>query len=186
MVKSDSRFLSMFKMDESVHHVNDVEYTMCWLWLAWNSPQTFFHVVLQIAVGVILKYNLGFHGELSQALGIVVVVLICLFVAAFAWSWGPLSWLIPSEIFPMEIRASGFSMCVATNLFWTFAIGQSLLTLFCIMKYGIFFFFGAWVALMTLFAYLLYPETKNVPIEQVVQLFRNHWFWKRIVPVEED
>lgn len=46
-------------------------------------------------------------------------------------------------------------------------------------------FFAAWEVVMTLFVYLFVPETKNVPIEEVVHIWRNHWFWKRIVPEED-
>ncbi|KAG6423685.1 hypothetical protein SASPL_114087 [Salvia splendens] len=34
------------------------------------------------------------------------IVFICIFVGGFGWSWGPLAWLVPSEIFRLEIRMS--------------------------------------------------------------------------------
>ncbi|TQD99025.1 hypothetical protein C1H46_015392 [Malus baccata] len=46
---------------------------------------------------------------------------------------------------------------------------------------GIFFFFGGWVAVMTVFVYLFLPETKNVPIEKMESVWQEHWFWRRIV-----
>ncbi|KAM1269524.1 hypothetical protein ACFX13_001772 [Malus domestica] len=48
-------------------------------------------------------------------------------------------------------------------------------------KAGIFFFFGCWVAVMTVFVYLFLPETKNVPIEKMEIVWQEHWFWRRIV-----
>lgn len=142
--------------------------------------------ILQVLVGIILRYNLGQHNDLSKGLGIFVVVLICVFVSAFAWSWGPILWLIPSEIFPMEVRSAGQSLAIATNLVFTFAIGQSLLTMLCVFEYGLFFFFAGWVFLMTVFVGLLMPETKGVPIEDIAPLFRNHWIWKRLIPPKPD
>ncbi|KAK4385165.1 Hexose carrier protein HEX6 [Sesamum angolense] len=55
---------------------------------------------------------------------------------------------------------------------------------FCIFMgsvgmYASFFFFGVWVALMTVFVYLLLPETKNIPIEKMDTVWRKHNFWKR-------
>jgi hypothetical protein len=38
---------------------------------------------------------------------------------------------------------------------------------------------------MTAFVYLLLPETKGVPIEQVEKVWREHWFWRRVVSQEE-
>ena len=31
----------------------------------------------------------------------------------------------------------------------------------------------------TLFVIFLFPETKGIPIEEVPNIFRNHWFWRR-------
>nr|GMD75341.1 sugar carrier protein A-like [Ipomoea batatas] len=60
--------------------------------------------------------------------------------------------------------------------------GQSFLSLLCAFKYGIFVFFAGWVAAMTLFVCLFLPETKGVPIEETIFLWRKHWFWKKIIP----
>ncbi len=33
----------------------------------------------------------------------------------------------------------------------------------------------------TLFVYFLFPETKGIPIEEVPNIFKRHWYWKRFV-----
>ncbi|XP_052199442.1 sugar carrier protein A-like [Diospyros lotus] len=139
-------------------------------------------IVCQVTVAIILGFKFGSDKELSKGLSILVVVVICLFVAAFGWSWGPLGWTVPSEIFPLEIRSAGQSITVAVNLFFTFVIGQSFLSLLCAFKFGIFLFFAGWITVMTVFVYLFLPETKGVPIEAMIFLWRKHWFWKRVVP----
>lgn len=139
--------------------------------------------VSQMLIGGIMARNLSDHSSsgMSQGYGIVVLILICIYVAGFALSWGPLGWLVTSEIFPLEIRSAAQSITVAVGFLFTFLVGQTFLTMLCHFKAGIFFFFGGWVALMTLFVYLLLPETKNVPIEKMQQIWRDHWFWKKIV-----
>ncbi|XP_047327029.1 sugar transport protein 7 [Impatiens glandulifera] len=139
-------------------------------------------IICQVIVAVILGVEFRSNKELSKGFSILVVVVICLFVAAFGWSWGPLGWTVPSEIFPLEIRSAGQSITVAVNLFFTFVIGQSFLSLLCALKFGIFLFFAGWIVLMTVFVWFFLPETKGVPIEEMVFLWRKHWFWKRIVP----
>ncbi|KAG6418494.1 hypothetical protein SASPL_120698 [Salvia splendens] len=139
--------------------------------------------VCQIGVGGIMVAKLGDHNELSKGLAYLVLGLVSLYVAGFGVSWGPLGWLIPSEIFPMEIRSAGQSVTVAVNFFFTFVVGQTFLAMMCRLKAGLFFFFGGWVALMTLFVYFLLPETKNIPIEQMEGIWKEHWFWRRIVVV---
>ncbi|XWS51576.1 hypothetical protein CRYUN_Cryun12cG0188600 [Craigia yunnanensis] len=137
--------------------------------------------VTQITIGGILAALLGDHGGVSKGYAYLVLALICVYVAGFAWSWGPLGWLVPSEIFPLEIRSAGQSITVAVGFLFTFLIAQTFLAMLCHFKSGIFFFFGGWVALMTAFVYFFLPETKNVPIEQMEKVWREHWFWKRFV-----
>lgn len=136
----------------------------------------------QVMIAIIL--GLKFQGEdkLSTGYSVLVVVIICLFVIAFGWSWGPLGWTVPSEIFPLETRSAGQSITVAVNLLFTFIIAQSFLSLLCTFKYGIFLFFAGWITIMTVFVYFFLPETKGVPIEEMVFVWRKHWLWKRMVP----
>ncbi|XVF08499.1 hypothetical protein REPUB_Repub07fG0008500 [Reevesia pubescens] len=135
----------------------------------------------QVTIGGLMTALLGDHGGLSKESAYLVLVLICIYVSGFGLSWGPLGWLIPSEIFPLEIRSAGQSITVAVSFFFCFLIGQTFLAMLCHLKSGIFFFFGGWVALMTTFVYFLLPETKNVPIEKMEKVWKEHWFWKRIL-----
>ncbi|KAM1301410.1 hypothetical protein EV1_012535 [Malus domestica] len=135
----------------------------------------------QLVIGIVLAFKVKDHSNnLSYGLAIVVVVMVCAFVSAFAWSWGPLGWLIPSETFPLETRSAGQSVTVCMNMLCCFLIGQVFLLMLCSMKYGVFLFFSAWVLVMSLFVLFLVPETKNVPIEEMTErVWKQHWFWKR-------
>ncbi|XP_017248708.1 hexose carrier protein HEX6 isoform X1 [Daucus carota subsp. sativus] len=137
--------------------------------------------VSQIMVGAVLAAKLGDAGGISKGWSYIVLILICMYVAGFGWSWGPLGWLVPSEIFPLEIRSAGQSITVAVGFLFTFIIAQTFLAMLCHFKSGIFFFFGGWVLVMTLFVHFLLPETKNVPIEQMERVWQGHWFWKNAV-----
>ncbi|KAJ8617525.1 hypothetical protein MRB53_013711 [Persea americana] len=139
-------------------------------------------IICQIIVAIILGLKFGNDRELSKDYSILVVFAICLFVAAFGWSWGPLGWTVPSEIFPLETRSAGQSITVSVNLFFTFVIAQAFLSLLCTFKFGIFLFFAGWITIMTIFVFIFLPETKGIPIEEMVLLWRKHWFWKKIMP----
>ncbi|KAK3122853.1 hypothetical protein QOZ80_8AG0619270 [Eleusine coracana subsp. coracana] len=63
----------------------------------------------------------------------------------------------------------------------TFIIGQSFLTMLCHLKFGLFYFFAAWMLVMTTFIALFLPETKGVAIEEMQQVWSRHWFWGKYV-----
>mmetsp|Transcript_28770 Transcript_28770/g.63386 ORF Transcript_28770/g.63386 Transcript_28770/m.63386 type:complete len:544 (+) Transcript_28770:163-1794(+) len=125
------------------------------------------------------------YGEkLPESWGAGILFCICMFVAGFAWSWGPLGWLVPSEIQPLEVRSAGLSISVCVNFLMSFLIGQSFNSMLCAMQYGVFLFFGMFVLIMTIFVTLCLPETKGVPIEEVDQLFAKHWLWGKVLAEE--
>ncbi|KAK4489401.1 hypothetical protein RD792_005210 [Penstemon davidsonii] len=142
--------------------------------------------VTQIVIGGIMAGKLGDHGALSKGYGVLVLVMLCLNVAGFGLSWGPLGWLVPSEIFPLEIRSAAQSINVAVGFLTTFIVSQTFLVMLCHFKSALFFFFGGWVAVMTVFVYVLLPETKDVPIEKMGKIWEEHSFWKRFVGDDQE
>lgn len=116
----------------------------------------------------------------SHAVPLIVLILICIYVSGFAWSWGPLGWLIPSEIYQLEVRTSGYFCAVAMNMVCTFVIGQFFLSALCRFRSGLFFFFAVMNVIMGLFAIFFLPETRGVPIEDMAeQRWKKHWHWKK-------
>ncbi|CAL0300754.1 unnamed protein product [Lupinus luteus] len=136
--------------------------------------------VSQMIIAIVLGLKVQDYSQnLSKGFAMLVVIMVCTFVASFAWSWGPLGWLIPSETFPLEARSAGQSVTVFVNMLFTFIIAQAFLSMMCHMKFGIFLFFSAWVFVMGLFTMFLIPETKNIPIEDMNEkVWGQHWFWK--------
>ncbi|RYE18540.1 MAG: hypothetical protein EOP45_13980, partial [Sphingobacteriaceae bacterium] len=96
-------------------------------------------------------------------------------------SWGPLGWLFPTEIQTLQTRGVGLSLASFFNVLFSFLFGQAAFSMLCSMKSGLFFFFAGCVAVITIIVYLLFPETKKIPIEQSPKVFRQHPFWKRFI-----
>ncbi|KAL6191161.1 hypothetical protein ACLB2K_037552 [Fragaria x ananassa] len=140
----------------------------------------------QVVIAIILGIKVKDHNDdLQKGFAVLVVIMICTFVSAFAWSWGPLGWLIPSETFPLETRSAGQSVTVCTNLLFTFVIAQAFLSMLCHFKFGIFLFFAGWVLIMSIFVLFLVPETKNIPIEEMTErVWRQHWLWKKYIDAD--
>ncbi|GKV17541.1 hypothetical protein SLEP1_g28032 [Rubroshorea leprosula] len=140
-----------------------------------------------IALGAIFTALFGDYGGLAKGYAYLILVLVCLYVSGFYLSWGPLGFLVPSEIYPLEIRSAGQSITASVFSLLNFIIGQTFLAMLCHFKSGVFFFLAGWLAVMTAFVHFLLPETKKVPIEKMELVWREHWFWKRFAgEVDED
>ncbi|KAF4351457.1 hypothetical protein F8388_024789 [Cannabis sativa] len=166
--------------------------TSCCLSTGPNSPSQLTGINVIMFYAPVLFKTLGFGDNaslISSAITGVVNVLATIVsivsvdrfgrriaVAAFAWSWGPLGWLVPSEICPLEIRSAAQAINVSVNMFFTFIIAQVFLSMLCHMKFGLFFFFAGFVIIMTVFIYFFLPETKNLPIEEMNRVWKAHWF----------
>lgn len=133
-----------------------------------------------VIVGALINVNFVSPGNTHMAASI--VAFICIYVAGFSWSWGPLAWLVPSEIHAMETRAAGMGISTFTNFIFTFLIGQTFLTMLCTMTWGVFIFFAGFVIAMSFFVALCVPETKGIPVEEVHEIIsKKHWLWSKVV-----
>lgn len=103
---------------------------------------------------------------------IVIVVFVCIFIAAFAVSMGPIQWIYCAEIFPLTKRAIGTSL--TTTAHWLANLVVSLLTpyLFFSISFGIYIIFSILCAIISISVYLFYPETRGVSLEHMDELFR--------------
>ncbi|KAJ6904399.1 sugar transport protein 14 [Populus alba x Populus x berolinensis] len=80
-----------------------------------------------VALAVTLALEFGQGETLSKATSVFLVVIICLFCFAYGRSWGPLGWLVPCELFPLETRSAGRSIVVCLNMIFT-AIDSTMLS----------------------------------------------------------
>ncbi|CAN1812374.1 Sugar transport protein MST3 [Linum perenne] len=152
----------------------------------WGRRKLFLEGGIQMIICQVVVAILAGVGAMSTGMAAALVFFVCGFVAAFAWSWGPLGWLVPSEVCPLEIRSAGQAINTGVNMLFTFIIGQFFLSMLCGLKYGLFFFFAAFVVVMSVFICFFLPETKNVPIEDMGGVLSSHWYWKRYYVVDSD
>jgi len=90
------------------------------------------------------------------------------YIGSFAVSFGPIGWLMISEIFPLRIR--GVAMSLATATIWGVNM-LVVLTFIPLVKLlqpgGLFFVYGFFCFLSLLFVYFLVPETKKITLERI-------------------
>ncbi|GAA6064442.1 hypothetical protein JCM10212_000141 [Sporobolomyces blumeae] len=117
--------------------------------------------------------------ESNQASQKVLVAFVCLFIAHFAATWGPLAWVVTSEIYPQTTRGKQMSMSTASNWLLNFAIGYA--TPYLVddkpgsagLKTNVFWIWGGFCVIAFAFVFLFVPETKGLSLEQVDILYRN-------------
>ncbi len=148
--------------------------------VAINTVDKFGRKPLQIAGAVIMAVAmiaLGFV-FLSMNLGIAALLFMILFMAGFSFSWGPVVWVLLSEMFPNKIRAKAMSVAVAvqwmTNYLvsWTFPMLDKSTFLTGLFHHGFaYWFYGVMAILAALFMWKIVPETKGKTLEQLEKLW---------------
>ncbi|PCH44363.1 MFS monosaccharide transporter [Wolfiporia cocos MD-104 SS10] len=107
------------------------------------------------------------------------IALVCIYIAAFASTWGPIAWIVVGEIFPLNVRAKAMSMSVASNWLWNWAIAYATPYLVdsgagnADLQSKVFFIWGATCAGAGIFTYFCIPETKGLSLEQIDLLYLN-------------
>ncbi|XP_006812575.1 solute carrier family 2, facilitated glucose transporter member 12-like [Saccoglossus kowalevskii] len=104
----------------------------------------------------------------SQAAKYVALISLMLYVAAYSIGFGPVTWILLSEIFPSGIRGRATSFATVVN--WGTNLVISLTFLNLVNGLGIswtFILYGFICAASIVFVYLFVPETKNRSLEQV-------------------
>lgn len=112
--------------------------------------------------------SIGFLFQAGYREGPPLVAMMCLFVACFAFSMGPIKWVVMSEIFPTRIR--GRAVAIATLAVWVtdgvynqiFPMARNSLGMA-----GSFFIFAAVLIPQFFFIWKVMPETKGRSLEQI-------------------
>ena len=96
-----------------------------------------------------------------------------LYIICFAFSLGAILWLVVSEIFPLEVRATAMGIAVFSCWFWNFVVSSTFLTL--LNQLGpsqTFFLYAMMCVLGFVFCYYKVPETSGVTLEQIEENIR--------------
>ena len=115
----------------------------------------------------------------SESVGIFALICMLVYVASFAMSWGPVTWVLLSEIFPNKIRGRAMAIAVAAQwisnylVSWTFPMMDKNTDLIEKFNHG----FSYWIyGLMSLLAMFLVwkfvPETKGKTLEEMENVWK--------------
>ena len=125
---------------------------------------------------VITLFSLGlcfhFQNKLGNLFTLLTITTMFLFIGSFAVSFGPLSWLIISEIFPLKFRGLGMSIGAFSVWTATTIVNYSFLTVVdALTLAGTFWVFAIMGIISGVWGYFFIPETKGKSLEYI----EDHW-----------
>lgn len=121
-------------------------------------------------IGTGLAFYMG--SNLGANLKYIALVTILLYNSSFAFSLGPLGWLIISEVFPLKVRGAGMSLGALSNWFFNAVVAFTFLKLVNIFSpAGAFWIYAAVGIAAIVWGYHYIPETKGKSLEQI----EDHW-----------
>jgi SP family xylose:H+ symportor-like MFS transporter len=110
--------------------------------------------------------------------GVMALIFMLSYIAFFAMSWGPVTWVLLSEIFPNSVRGA---MSIAVAAQWianwlvslTFPIMNDNHWLTSLFNHGFsYWIYGVMGILAALFVWKLVPETKGKTLEEIEKIWK--------------
>jgi len=121
-----------------------------------------------MAIGMFGVAGLAFANIISMS----TLVFIIIYTASFMMSWGPICWVLISEIFPNKIRGQAVAIAVAAQWAANYFISSTypmMMEYSGGMTYG---FYGLMSVLSAIFVWKWVPETKGKTLEQMEDLWK--------------
>ncbi len=138
-----------------------------------RKPLQIIGALVMAASMIALGADLMLHDK-----GTLALVCMLVYIAGFAVSWGPVTWVLLSEIFPNQIRGKAMAVAVAAQWIANYAVSST----FPILKDSPYlkaqfdggfpyFVYGVMGILAALFMWKFVPETKGRTLEQMEALW---------------
>lgn len=117
---------------------------------------------------VVLAYS--FHAPAAFGAGPGVVATICLmvYITCFAFSMGPIAWILVSEVFPLRVRGRGVAAASLGSGAANFLVSMTFLSLIKAAGSALtFLIYAGFCVLTVLFVRFMVPETRGRELETI-------------------
>src|ERR1700723_179534 len=117
---------------------------------------------------LVLSYAFHNQASLGASMGIVATACLMVYITCFAFSMGPIAWIIVAEVFPLRLRGRGVAAATLGSGISNFIVSLTFLSLiksagntltFCI--------YAAFCILPLFFVRFVMPETKGCELESI-------------------
>ncbi len=133
-----------------------------------RKPLLYVGISGMTAALLVLSFCFHQHAELGPSLGKIATACLMFFITCYAFSIGPIAWILVSEVFPLRVRGRG--VAAATLSFGTSNFLVSLTFLSLIKAAGTsltLIIYGAFCILTLFFVAFVIPETKGRELESI-------------------
>ncbi|KAK4648044.1 glucose transporter [Podospora bellae-mahoneyi] len=135
------------------------------------------------------------NGSNSETQSRILIIFVAIYIFFFAASWGPVVWVVTSEIYPLKVRAKSMSVSTAAN--WLLNFGIAYGTPYMVdtnriegsrsidLGSRIFFLWGAFCILSIAFVWFMVYETSKISLEQIDEMYErvdHAWNSRRFEP----
>ena len=107
-----------------------------------------------------------------DVIGVAALVFIIIYTASFMMSWGPITWVLISEIFPNTIRGQAVAIAVAAQWISNFVVSSTFPSLSEWSTGGAYLIYAVFSLLSAVFVLKMVPETKGKTLEDMSRLWR--------------
>ncbi|XP_067826101.1 solute carrier family 2, facilitated glucose transporter member 6 [Heptranchias perlo] len=115
-----------------------------------------------------------FQHKMSHWLTVIPLISVMLYIFGYALGWGPITWLLMSEILPIKVRGLASGLCVVVSWIVAFFLTDQFLAAKHTFGLAVPFLFFAVISLLSIiFTAVCIPETKGKTLEQIEDEFRN-------------
>lgn len=105
-------------------------------------------------------------------IGVGALVFIIIYTASFMMSWGPICWVLISEIFPNTIRSQAVAIAVSTQWISNFLVSSTFPSLSEWSVGGTYLIYAIMSLLSAVFVWKFVPETKGKSLEEMSRLWK--------------
>jgi len=123
------------------------------------------------AIGLLVYFAAGTLAT-DKVMGMSVLVFMIIYTASFMMSWGPICWVLISEIFPNTIRGKAIAIAVAAQWISNFIVSATFPALQSVSMTFTYSLYGIMSVLSAIFVWKMVPETKGKTLEDMNKLWK--------------
>lgn len=146
---------------------------------AWGRRKVLIYgaVAMAICQLLIASFSAAVGKSMPTTANQILIIFLCIDIFFFAASWGPVAWVITSEIYPLKVRAKSMSISTASNWLLNFGISYGSPYMveegagYADMGTRVFFVWGAFCAVAAVFVWAMVYETSKISLEQIDEMY---------------